>query len=94
MSLHCNDDRQRDPPILDPTCQQVIDLLVEYVAGELDPLTTQALQEHFRDCEDCLAFVRTYQTTIRLTRSYRYEDLPLLVRDRVLAVLRKRLPNG
>lgn len=88
-----NDDRQRDPPATDPTCQQVTDMLVEYVAGELDTLITQALQAHFRDCEACLAFLHTYQTTIRLTRSYRYEDIPLVVRDRMLSVLRSRITD-
>lgn len=89
-----NDDCQRDPPGADPTCQQVIDLLVEYVAGELDTFTMQALQEHFRDCEVCLAFLHTYQATIRLTRSYRYEDMPPVVRDRLLTVLRSRITDA
>lgn len=88
-----NNDRQRDPPAPDPTCQQVIGMLVEYVAGELDTLTMQALQAHFRDCEACLAFLHTYQTTIRLTRSYRYEDIPLAVRDRILSVLQNRITD-
>jgi len=81
---------QRDPPEIDPTCRQVINTLVEYVAGELDARTTQALHEHFRDCDDCLRFLHTYHATIRLTRSYPYEDVPAAMRDRILYVLRGR----
>ena len=68
-------------------------MLVEYVAGELDACTMQALREHFQDCDDCLSFLQTYHTTIRLTRSYRYEDVPEAVRDRILHVLRSRSAN-
>jgi hypothetical protein len=65
-------------------------MLVAYVAGELDAGTMQALHEHFRDCDDCLHFLQTYRTTIRLTRAYRYEEVPVAMRDRILHVLRSR----
>ena len=81
---------QRDPPETDPTCQQVVTMLVEYVAGELDASTMQALREHFHDCDDCLHFLQTYHTTIRLTRSACYEEVPVAMRDRILHVLRGR----
>ena len=58
------------------TCQQVTAMLIDYMAGALDPATARALQEHLRNCRDCVAFVRTYTETIQATRYLRYEDVP------------------
>ena len=73
------------------TCEQVTALLIDYVTGELDPGTTQTLQEHLRNCRDCVAFLHTYAETIRATRSLRYEDIPSEMVDRVQQFLHTRI---
>ncbi len=76
---------------IDLTCQQVTALLIDYVTDELDPAITQALQEHLRNCRDCVAFLHTYTETIRATRSLRYEDVPSEMVDRVQQFLHARI---
>ena len=76
---------------IDLTCQQVTALLIDYVTDELDPAITQALQEHLRNCRDCVAFLHTYTETIRATRSLRYEDVPAEMVDRLQAFLHARI---
>jgi len=73
------------------TCQQVTALLIDYVTGELDPVITQALQEHLGTCRDCVAFLRTYTETIRATRSLGYADVPSEMVDRVEQFLHARI---
>ena len=73
------------------TCEQVTALLIDYVTGALDPTTTRALQEHLRNCRDCVAFLRTYTEAIGATRSLRYEDVPAEMVDRVQQFLRTRI---
>jgi anti-sigma factor RsiW len=73
------------------TCEQVTALLIDYVAGDLDPTTTLVLEWHMQNCPDCMAFLRTYRESIRLTRTLRYEDIPGELQDRVHAVLRQQL---
>ena len=73
------------------TCEQVTALLIDYVAGDLDPTTTLVLERHMQNCPDCMAFLRTYRESIRLTRTLRYEDIPGELQDRVHAVLRQKL---
>jgi predicted anti-sigma-YlaC factor YlaD len=83
-----------EPPARPPdarTCQQVTALLAEYVAGELDPATTQVLEAHLRACRDCIAFLNTYKTTIDATRTLRYEDMPVVLQDEMLNFLRHKL---
>jgi len=50
-------------------CRECIDLLHDYLEGELDPQTHSRLEEHFADCPPCVAFLNTYKTTTNLTRS-------------------------
>ena len=63
---------------IDLTCQQVTALLIDYVTSELDPTITQALQEHLRNCRDCVAFLHTYRETIPHHLAPRQRDLGLL----------------
>jgi anti-sigma factor RsiW len=73
------------------TCEQVTALLIDYVAGDLDPATTLALEQHVQNCPDCIAFLRTYRESMRLTRTLRYEDIPEELRDRLHAFLRQKI---
>ena len=73
------------------TCEQVTALLIDYVAGDLDPATTLVLEQHVQNCPDCVAFLRTCRESIRLTRTLRYEDIPGELQDRVHALLRQKM---
>jgi hypothetical protein len=76
------------------TCQQVIALLVEYVTDALAPETLRAFQEHLRACEDCLAYLNTYRATLRATHTWRYEDIPTALQDRLLNFLRTQVSRA
>ena len=75
------------------TCQQVTALLVDYVAEALDPATAQALEAHLQGCRDCVAFLNTYRGTIRATRALRYEEMPVVMQEQMLAFLRQKLQD-
>jgi anti-sigma factor RsiW len=70
------------------TCQQVVARLMDYLAGTLDIATALALHTHLRDCQECAAFLHTYQATIRATRALRNEDVPLALQHGVRSLLR------
>jgi hypothetical protein len=75
------------------TCEQVTALLIDYGTGELDPATMLVLEQHVQNCPDCVAFLRTYRESIRLTRTLRYEDIPGELQDRVHASLRQKMTD-
>lgn len=72
------------------TCEDVVAVLQEYFDGSLDPELAAAIERHFRDCPDCLAFSNTYRETVRLTGDLAAGDVPDEVRVRVRAALRER----
>ncbi len=49
-------------------CKECIDLLHDYLEGSLAQETRDALDEHFRECPPCIAFLNTYKSTSRLCR--------------------------
>lgn len=72
-------------------CQQVISLIADYLKGDLDAPTRSAFEAHLSECENCSAFLRTYQKTLRAVQSLRYEELPPDLQRRALQLVRKRL---
>ncbi len=50
------------------TCQQLVQLLIEFVSGELDPRFGDEIRQHLQDCASCEAYVQTYQLVITITR--------------------------
>jgi anti-sigma factor RsiW len=73
------------------TCQQVTELIIDYLSGELDPTTRQTFEVHLRGCKDCAAFLQTYRETIRATQSLRYEDIPHEMQSRVQQFLHEKI---
>ena len=72
-------------------CEQATALLLDYVAGALDPATTLVLERHLARCDDCVAFLQTYKETIRATRTLRYDDIPEEMQHRLLHALHAKM---
>jgi predicted anti-sigma-YlaC factor YlaD len=79
-------DQTRQQPIPGPeklTCQQVTDILVDYVTEDMAPAMRAVFEAHLRSCADCRAFLNTYKETIRATRTVCAEDIPSDMLNRV-----------
>lgn len=74
-------------------CRDIVELLGDYLDGELDVATAEALRAHLVDCPECLAFLNTYHGTTRLTRQLKEEQLPPTLRERLLTFLRQRVQS-
>lgn len=49
------------------SCKKVVELLLDYVAEEMPDGTRAILEEHFRYCPPCQAYLHSYQATIKLS---------------------------
>ena len=73
------------------TCEQCIEVLVDYVDGSMDQATYTAFEKHFADCSPCLDFLRTYKTTITLSaRAFTDVEIPEQVSLRLRSFLKER----
>jgi anti-sigma factor RsiW len=76
------------------TCREFIDFLSAYLDRELSPEERARFDGHLSACPSCLAYMKTYEETIRLTRGLECERdgrLPDAVpEDLVKAILASR----
>lgn len=70
-------------------CDECVELLVDYLDGELPPERARALELHLDLCPPCVAFVNTYRGTVRAARTLQSEDIPPEVTQRLIEFLRK-----
>ncbi len=72
------------------TCEECIEVLVDYVDGTMDAITVEAFEAHFADCPPCTDFLKTYKTSISVSRRTLDEPIPEAVSTRLRSFLRQK----
>lgn len=72
-------------------CHEIVELLSDYVDGEMDEETRARLDEHLEDCPPCLRFLDTFREMIRATHRVRCEEMPAELRDRLHQFLKQNV---
>lgn len=68
------------------TCREVIEFLIDYLDGELSAEELRQFQRHLAVCASCVAYLQTYEQTVRLARDLDEEiELPEELIEAVLA---------
>jgi anti-sigma factor RsiW len=76
-------------------CQELRDLLVDYIGGELVVEKHQTVEIHLTSCGRCVTLVETYRHTIRFARALpKCERLPTAVEERLRKLLAPHLEKG
>jgi anti-sigma factor RsiW len=68
------------------TCQEVVELVTDYLDGALAPEDAARLEAHLQGCDGCTAYIEQFRTTTRLAAAAKLEVRP--DRDALLAVFR------
>jgi len=76
------------------TCAELVDVLADYLDGELPPATRATFEEHLAACAACVEYPRTYRDTIRLGRAACEEVAGDAPEDLVRVVLDARKRPG
>ena len=74
-------------------CKECVDLLGDYVEGNLPPDREQALEAHLSMCMPCITFVRTYKATRKLCRAALARDMPAELMGALSSFLGKHVPG-
>lgn len=56
------------------TCRQFISFLLEYLDGTLPPDEHARFEKHLAVCDSCVAYLATYETTIRMEKIVSFEE--------------------
>jgi anti-sigma factor RsiW len=72
----------------------VVELLIDYVAGDLPAEHRARVQEHLDGCPPCVAYLQTYQATIQLSRQLPCDSMPEPLAQRLMAALAEMQQPG
>jgi hypothetical protein len=71
-------------------CQQLVELLGEYVDNQLTAEQRVHVDYHMEQCAPCLAFLRQYKFAPQAVRDHLLQAVPVDLEDRLLSFLKKR----
>ncbi|WP_026311560.1 anti-sigma factor family protein [Parafrankia elaeagni] len=69
-------------------CDELVELVTEYLDGALDPATHRRFTEHLALCAGCAEYVEQMRETVRLAGTLGEDDLRPDLRDKLLAAFR------
>jgi anti-sigma factor RsiW len=79
------------------TCREFADFIMDYTSGELPADVGTRFEEHLHICPNCLAYLASYQATVRLgRRAFDCDDEPVpptVPEELVKAILAARDTN-
>jgi predicted anti-sigma-YlaC factor YlaD len=70
------------------SCQELVELVSDYLEGALDPEGVARFEEHLSICEGCRSYLDQMRATITLAGSLTEESIPSPARDRLLVAFR------
>ena len=70
------------------TCQEVVELVTDYLERALDAGETSLFEQHLNFCDGCVWYVDQLRTTVTTLEGIHEEDVPAPVRDRLMTAFR------
>jgi anti-sigma factor RsiW len=70
------------------SCQQVVELVTDYLEGALSPEDTARFEHHLTLCEGCVFYVDQIRMTVEAVGRIGEEDVPPAIRDDLVAAFR------
>ena len=76
-------------------CVEVVELVSDYLDGELDPVTRRCVESHLALCPACRVYVEQVRDTVRELGRLRGDELPehaVAELETAFAAFRRRAP--
>lgn len=75
-------------------CQEVVELVTDYLEGALSRSQRRRLEAHLAGCEHCTEYLEQMRATIRLTGRLRAEDLTPEMQEELTEIYRRWRSEG
>ncbi len=69
-------------------CQQVVELVTEYLDGAMDPARRARFERHLAACDGCTAYLQQFRITLAVVGRLDAGDVPAPVMAELLAAFR------
>lgn len=70
------------------SCQELVELVTDYVEGTLPPAERARFEAHLGDCIGCRHYLGQMRSTIQMVGRLTEDDIPADARDHLLRVFR------
>ncbi len=70
-------------------CQEVVELVTDYLEGSLSRSQRRRFERHLAGCEHCTEYLRQMRATIRITGRLGVEDLTPEMREQFAALYQR-----
>ncbi|HEX6021825.1 MAG TPA: zf-HC2 domain-containing protein [Solirubrobacter sp.] len=70
------------------SCQEVVELITDYLEHSLPSETAAVFEEHINFCEGCETYLTQMRTTIATVGKIDEHDIPAETRERLMAAFR------
>jgi hypothetical protein len=71
------------------TCQEIVELVTDYVEGTMSPELRASFEYHLSKCDGCTNYVEQMETTIRLAGKIEAAELPPELRARLVEAFKE-----
>ena len=71
------------------TCQQVVELVTDYLEQSLTPHEASQFEQHVNFCDGCDWYLEQMRATIASVGRITEEDVPVETRDKLLSAFRE-----
>ena len=69
-------------------CQDLVELVTDYLEGGLDPVTRARMEHHLAECDGCAAYLEQMRDTITMLGTLPSSGLDPQVQSRLLEAFR------
>jgi anti-sigma factor RsiW len=73
----------------DLVCRQAVELVTDYIEGALSRADRRRFEAHLADCPNCTEYLAQMRLTIQLSGRVVPDELPLAMRDELVALYRE-----
>jgi anti-sigma factor RsiW len=70
------------------TCQQIVELVTDYLEGALSEDEAELFEQHLNYCDGCESYVQQMRITIETVGRTAEDDVPPEMRERLLLAFR------
>lgn len=69
------------------TCRELVELMIDYLAGDLPEDVCVHIREHIERCSPCDHFFQSYRITVKITRQLPQSPMPKSLSEKLNALL-------
>ena len=64
-------------------CTKYLELLSEYIDGEMSTEARARLEQHMEDCPPCDDFLQELRSSVKMTQQIRWQEIPVEMKRRL-----------